>query len=108
MEMVLKRMANITWFCFTFYLAWLQIPATPQILIRRSRKIYAAQCVALILIVASGSAFSVNWYVQDNTKNILHALRDAQFELYRVVGSNISAEDRQYILDTIRIFKTSE
>jgi hypothetical protein len=101
---LLSKIANVRRFASTFYLAWLQLPAAPEKLRTRSRRIYTAQCIALALLVSAGSSFLVDWYVRDHRAQILSTLNDAQLKLSELVRGQSDEENRRFVEDNIKIF----
>jgi hypothetical protein len=101
---LLSKIANVRRFVATFYLAWLQLPAAPEKLLTRSRRIYTVQCIALALLVSSGSSFLIDWYVGDHRAQILSTLNNTQLKLSELVKLQKEEKNRRFVQDNIKIF----
>lgn len=105
---ILSKIANVRRFVWTFYLAWVRLPVRTEELLTISRRVYTAQCVALALLVSSGSTFLVDWYVRDHRANIISELRSAQLKLSELIRLQKDEENRRFVENNIKILKLDE
>jgi ABC-type multidrug transport system fused ATPase/permease subunit len=108
MRALLGKIASVRWFVRTLYVAFFQVPTAPERLLTRSKRLYTAQCVALMLVASLGSWLLIDSSVRESRSEIVSALRHAELELSQLVRLQKNDDNRRFVEANVAKFEQIE